>query len=198
MFFNKSYSSFLLFLFLIPSFILTVLPLSGATISAIYEDSETELPDKIRQRLEHMNTHYPQEKLYIHTDKSHYVLGETIWFRIYLSDAQTHLYSPYSNVAYVELSDVSGNWYERRYIFLEGGKGHGDFMLGTDMDQGSYVLRAYTNGWRRFRWSDLLSGLYPDIRYHAEKSYGFSGVVKSKDALEMPVRSRVFADGHRS
>ena len=154
---NKGFSNLLPFLFLFLSIILSALPYNGAKGAAKNKYAGTELPGLIRQRLEHLNTHYPQEKLYIHTDKSHYVLGETVWFRVYLSDAQTHLYSPYSSVAYVELSDTLGNWSERHYIYLEDSKGHGDFLLDTDMDPGSYVMRAYTNYMRNFDSSFIYS-----------------------------------------
>lgn len=46
---------------------------------------------------------YPQEKIHLHMDKSHYVSGEKIWFRIYLVDAFSHLPETASRYVYVEL-----------------------------------------------------------------------------------------------
>ena len=30
---------------------------------------------------------YPQEKLYVHTDKEHYIAGDTVWLRAHCVDA---------------------------------------------------------------------------------------------------------------
>lgn len=47
----------------------------------------------------------PQEKLYLHLDKSYYGAGETIWFKGYLLNAITHRDNSPSNYIYVELVD---------------------------------------------------------------------------------------------
>ena len=108
------------------------------------------LSTEIWQKLDHMNRYFPQEKIYIHTDKSNYLIGETLWFKAYLLDASTHLNSPYSQIVYVELSDTSGTFSEIRHIKMHEGTGHGDFFIEPDMDPGSYVLRAYTSYMRNF------------------------------------------------
>ena len=46
---------------------------------------------------------FPQEKIYIHTDKPYYISGEKIWFRAHLVDAVTHIPVPVSRHVYVEL-----------------------------------------------------------------------------------------------
>jgi hypothetical protein len=77
--FSQGLSGWRPFLFFLLSFNLAALPVNGTTGSAVYRESGTELPELIRERLEHLNIHYPQEKLYLHTDKSHYVLRETLF-----------------------------------------------------------------------------------------------------------------------
>ena len=71
-------------------------------------DNSVDLSLEISHRLVHLGEFYPQEKLYIHTDKSHYLPGETIWFKLYLTDASSHQASPWSRIVYVELADTSG------------------------------------------------------------------------------------------
>jgi|GEM_PF-6309703 len=39
--------------------------------------------------LTELNTKYPQEKIYIQTDKAFYNPGETVWLKAYLSLAQS-------------------------------------------------------------------------------------------------------------
>ena len=46
---------------------------------------------------------YPQEKIYLHTDKPYYLNGEKIWFRAHLVDAVLHRQATASRYVYVEL-----------------------------------------------------------------------------------------------
>ena len=46
---------------------------------------------------------FPQEKIYLHTDKPYYLSGERIWFRAHLANAATHVPEPVSRYVYVEL-----------------------------------------------------------------------------------------------
>lgn len=43
------------------------------------------------------------EKVYLHTDRDVYLQGDTLWYKAYLTDAQTNILSPYSRNLYVEL-----------------------------------------------------------------------------------------------
>ena len=52
---------------------------------------------------------FPQEKVYLTTDKAAYVAGEHIWFRAFLTDALTHRQDiPLSRYVYVDLIDPNG------------------------------------------------------------------------------------------
>jgi hypothetical protein len=99
----------------------------------------------ISDRFTRLKESYPQEKLYIHTDKSHYLPGETVWFSLYLADASSHEASQHSRMVYVELTDTSGTVAKKRYIRVSGGRGSGDFLLDIDFEPGSWILRGYTN-----------------------------------------------------
>ncbi|MDR2585683.1 MAG: hypothetical protein LBC84_05615 [Prevotellaceae bacterium] len=46
---------------------------------------------------------YPQEKIWLHTDKPYYISGEKIWFRAFLADAASHKPMLISKYVYVEL-----------------------------------------------------------------------------------------------
>jgi hypothetical protein len=117
--------------------------------------TQADLPYEISRRLIHLNESYPGEKLYIHTDKSHYLPGETVWFKLYLADASSHLASPWSRLVYVELADTAGMVAGRRYIEIKEGTGHGDFALDTDTEAGTWILRGHTNYMRNFSNSPL-------------------------------------------
>ena len=68
----------------------------------------------------------PQEKLFVHTDKNFYLTGETIWFKIYHTDAGSHKTVDLSKVAYVELLDHEGKPMLQAKIGLGATNGNGN------------------------------------------------------------------------
>lgn len=44
-----------------------------------------------------------QEKIYVHMDRSFYLIGETIWFKAYNLDGSTNRFLDISKVAYLEV-----------------------------------------------------------------------------------------------
>ena len=67
----------------------------------------SDVPVSLFNRFETQLSVFPQEKLYLHTDKPYYISGERIWFRAHVVDAATHIPSFRSNSVYVELFDVN-------------------------------------------------------------------------------------------
>ena len=90
------------------------------------------------------------EKVYLHTDRSTYYIGEDIWFKAYLIDAMDHLLTDHSSNLHVDLISPSLKIISSRIIRLEGGLGNGDFKLPDSIKSGRYKLRAYTNYMRNF------------------------------------------------
>ena len=87
---------------------------------------------------------FPQEKIYIHTDKPYYISGEKIWFRAYLVDASTHEPVPVSRYIYVELINSVNSVVTRVKILQEEGAYHGYLAIPEDAPEGDYTMRAYT------------------------------------------------------
>lgn len=88
---------------------------------------------------------FPQEKIYLHTDRATYASGDDIWFKAYLVDSKFHLLINTSLVAYVDLIGPQKNIIAQRTIQLSNGLGMGDFKIPYAQNAGNYVLRAYTN-----------------------------------------------------
>lgn len=86
----------------------------------------------------------PQEKVYLQTDREHYVAGEKIWFRAYLSDASTNKPSPHSHYVYVELVDRKNNVCQRVKIRGVDSVYSGYMPVHRIQQQGEYFLRAYS------------------------------------------------------
>ncbi|MEJ6979426.1 hypothetical protein WG906_03135 [Pedobacter sp. P351] len=90
------------------------------------------------------------EKVYLHTDREHYVAGDNIWFKAYLVNGQNHQLSGSSNNLYVELINSEAKISERRLIRVNNGVGNGVFSLGDSISPGTYRLKAYTSWMRNF------------------------------------------------
>lgn len=88
---------------------------------------------------------YPQEKIYVHTDRPTYVLGETIWFRAHLVDALLLKQANASRYVYLELINPAGHVAQRVKLRPDSlGCFYGCIQLEEDLPEGRYVLRAYT------------------------------------------------------
>ncbi len=92
------------------------------------------------------------EKIYLHTDRDYYILGEDLWYKAYVVNAFNHRLFSHSNVLYVELISAESKILTRHKTYMQEGLGHGDFKL-TDsvgVKPGKYQIRAYTNYSRNF------------------------------------------------
>ncbi|MGM8363792.1 Plug domain-containing protein [Flavobacterium sp. ARAG 55.4] len=92
------------------------------------------------------------EKIYLHTDRSTYFVGEDLWYKAYNVRASNNLLFDNSNILYVELISDDSKMIARNKTNLEMGLGHGDFQLvdSVGVKPGIYQLRAYTNWNRNF------------------------------------------------
>lgn len=106
--------------------------------------------ERIQEQLRKYQSKFPSEKVYLHTDKPHYALGENLWFTTYLTAGAEHLPSLVSNLVYVELIGPDQERKASRYIGIQDGVGNGDFDSERDWPEGKYLLRAYTNYMRNF------------------------------------------------
>lgn len=105
--------------------------------------------DSVQLRIAEQALLFPQEKLYVHTDRSQYVTGERIWFRAYLLDAILHTSSIRDTYIYVELISPRGSIVSRVLLNRTDGVFKGHLDLNPDLIAGDYILRAYTYRHRR-------------------------------------------------
>jgi hypothetical protein len=112
-----------------------------------------------------------QEKVYVHTDKSTYLPGEIIWFKIYSVDASFHQLLNLSKVVYVDVIDNGHNAVMQAKIAMSYGTGSGSLYIPVSLSNGNYTLRAYTNWMKNFS---------PD--YYFEKNITIINPLKSPDA----------------
>ena len=90
-------------------------------------------------------SNYPQEKIYVQTDRGTYVSGDTVWFRIHLVDALFLRQANASRYVYLELINPIDKLIERVKIRPDSiGCFYGQIQLNEELEEGNYSLRAYT------------------------------------------------------
>ncbi|WP_434964654.1 hypothetical protein [Bacteroides ovatus] len=104
---------------------------------------------------------YPREKAYLHFDNTSYYVGDTIWFKAYVTLAEQQTFSQISRPLYVELVDQTGHIADKQIIKLTQGEGNGQFILPSSMLSGYYEVRAYTRWMLAFNEPQYFSRTFP-------------------------------------
>ena len=104
---------------------------------------------------------YPREKAYLHFDNTSYYVGDTIWFKAYVTLAEKQVFSSISRPLYVELVDQAGHIADKQIIKLTQGEGNGQFVLSKSMLSGYYEVRAYTRWMLAFNEPHYFSRTFP-------------------------------------
>ncbi len=88
----------------------------------------------------------PRERIYLHTDRDSYYLGDRIWFSAYVVLGSFHMPSGLSKVLYVELYEPNGKLLERVSVEIEEGRASGNISFAEKSEKtGIYQVKAYTN-----------------------------------------------------
>ena len=87
---------------------------------------------------------FPLETIYAQTDKQNYFTGETIWFRAYLVNSQTHVQDTLSRYVYAELINSQREVKNRVMIRHENGVFAGHILVTENLEAGDYILRFFT------------------------------------------------------
>lgn len=122
---------------------LTTLLFAQTPVSSLTDNDRSSNPsDLLIEQL----TAWPQEKIYIQTDKPTYLAGERLWLRTHLVDAASHQPIYLSRYVYAELFSPM-DVLEKRIMMRPDSTGaySGYINLDDDLTEGTYTLRAYTN-----------------------------------------------------
>ncbi|MEN0056040.1 MAG: hypothetical protein AAGC65_20350 [Mucilaginibacter sp.] len=91
------------------------------------------------------------EKLYLHTDKPFYTIGDTLRFKAYLFNAAYLRASAKSSIIYIEIANDQNQVIIRKMVATVVGLGWGNLILNEKLfPEGNYTLRAYTNWMRNY------------------------------------------------
>jgi len=85
---------------------------------------------------------HEQECLFIQFDKSFYVSGETIWFKVYLLNDESRAKS---RVLHVDLVNPKNESIVQQKLLINNRTSFGNITLPVDCNEGFYQFRAYTH-----------------------------------------------------
>ena len=85
------------------------------------------------------------ETVFIHSNATTFVSGETLLYKIYCLKSTDKTPSNISKVAYVELVDNNKKSVFKTKVSLENSVGQGDYFIATTLKTGNYKLIGYTN-----------------------------------------------------
>ncbi len=88
------------------------------------------------------------ERIYLHTDRSLYFPGETIWFKAYVVSDNNQV-TDISDILYVELISPFGKIVETLKLRISDGTSFGDFLINNNVG-GTYTIKAYTKWMKNF------------------------------------------------
>ncbi|GAB3931432.1 carboxypeptidase-like regulatory domain-containing protein [Mucilaginibacter myungsuensis] len=104
--------------------------------------------DKLVAALQKWTAASPREKVYLQLDKPYYALGDTIWFKGYITTGSRNQLSAISGSVYVDLINEQDSVVRDLKLPITTGMTMGDMVLGDDLVEGNYRVRAYTQ-WMR-------------------------------------------------
>lgn len=132
------------------------------------------------------NNGHPVEKVYLHFDKPYYAVGDTLWFKAYVTvDSygvlQQHMPSTVSNVVYVDIIGSKDTVVQKLKLAANNGVAFGNIALNkTQYRQGNYHIRAYTKWMRNF-----------DAAYFFDKTIAVGDAISKKLSTNFSLASSV-------
>ena len=128
-------------------------PLLLLLFSALFSYGQSSADDPLKKlvlNLQQYQVDRPYEKVHLHLDKPYYAIGDDIWFKAYVVQAEKNQPSNLSKILYVELINEHDSIRQTLKLPLFIGLAWGEFSLSDTLKEGNYRIRAYTNWMRNF------------------------------------------------
>lgn len=96
----------------------------------------------------------PRESLFLHTNKTSYIAGEEIWFKVYAYDRRNNLSSKTTTNVYLGIYDEKGKQINKKLFLSKDGVASGSVLIDSTYTSGKYYLKTYTNWMKNFKEDD--------------------------------------------
>ena len=91
-----------------------------------------------------------REKVYIHLNKSIYLINENIWFTAYVAEDYNNTPSLNTTNLHVNLLNETETIIDSRDLFIDKGTGTGNFLIDPDLISGKYCIHTSINYMKNF------------------------------------------------
>jgi len=127
------------------NFIISVTLLSTAiTLSTKAQQQDSVVLEKIIGQSKKLSDQHPSEKVYLHFDKPYYSVGDTIWFKAYLT-METNMPSQLSKIIYVDVINSRDSLVQTIKIPAVNSVATGNIPIVPGLfQQGNYYIKSYT------------------------------------------------------
>ena len=105
---------------------------------------------RIKEKFDLYSNTFPIKKIFVHTDKENYVVGENIWFKTYLVENKKNKLDTTCTNIYVELINSDNEIEQIKLLKLKNGTSNGDFYLPDSLATGDYQIRSYVELMKNF------------------------------------------------
>ena len=121
-----------------------LLPVDYDPQQALQVPVDSTIVRNIAAKLKTYSVNHIAEKAYLHFDKPYYAAGDTIYFKAYLTQGESHQPSAISGVLHVDLVNTGNKVDQSINLHVIDGVAWGDFALPDSLPKGNYRVRAYT------------------------------------------------------
>ena len=147
---KKLYKYAIFLLILLPACLFTWAQEISTRVQETSTRAQESGKDSLRTAFSRYRSQAPQEKLFVHIDRTFYLAGETIWFKVYDIDGNSNKPLSLSGIAYIEVLDKDQHAVLQAKIEITDGKGDGSFRIPLNIPSGQFVFRAYTSWMKNF------------------------------------------------
>ena len=119
------------------------------------------------------------ERVYLHFDNTSYFLGETIWFKAFVTSHNDDRATTKSRVLYVELVSPEGYVVKtNKYKIADNGTCHGEIFMNPSYLSGCYEIRAYTRYMLNWGDASIFSRVFPVYEKNGNGDWGYRNLRK--------------------
>ncbi len=126
----------------------------------------------------------PRESVFLHLNKSTYIVGENIWFKGFIYNRREGRPFRETSNLYVGLYDGEGKQLKKNLYYSNDGYSQGNIELDSTLSSGEYYIKASTNWMRNFKEDDSFQQKI--TIYNGNVSFKRAQLVKNYDMQFLP------------